>query len=269
MGEVNLENIKILLQDQSEELKASIKDSLEAVSIQVHRNTKSIQKLENRFLLLERKIRRNNIVVFGLKVDESKVAEDTLQKLNSLLDLQLTINDINNIYKIGKSCNAPVVVEFVSFYKKLEIFRNKAKLKALKEVKVGIANDLCKHDRDNQKILRNKLKLCREKNIPARIKGYSLEIEGKLYSPRAMVGSDTSDSESEGSGNDSETEENIEKQNLVSEILIDRVKNIKESGGTTVEGVSGNHAGKRKVQSTLSPVTSGKRTRKKRRIKYF
>ncbi|CAH1113533.1 unnamed protein product [Psylliodes chrysocephalus] len=71
-----------------------------------------------------------------------------------------------------------LILEFISFLKKQEIYKN---IKKLKGTGVAIANDASYEDRTKQRILVHHLKEAKIQNLSARIKGFSLEIEDKLY----------------------------------------------------------------------------------------
>lgn len=186
MGDLTLDNIKSLLDNQTKQITHDIKPDLEDINRRLYGQKQRIERLEDRCLFLERKVRKNNVVIFGLAVDNSELAVNTLKQINQLLDLIFSINDINNVYKIGKSDNSPIVVEFLSYHRKIEIFKNKEKLKLLKTKKVAISNDLCMQDRKDQKILRQRLKQAKQDNLQARIIGHKIEIEGKSYTARDL-----------------------------------------------------------------------------------
>lgn len=193
MGEITLKGIEKLLENQTLQINKNTNDSLRILK----KTEKRICELQKRCNYLERKLRKNNIIIFGLTLDGSDITSQTITKINNLLDLEFTVNDINNIYKIGNSSNPPIVIEFLSFLKKQAIFKNPEKLKSLKGTNISIANDLCREDRENQKILRKHLKLAKEKNQNARIVGHRLEIDGKFYEANDLEYSDESDYESE------------------------------------------------------------------------
>lgn len=187
--------------EQTAELRKDIKSCEENLTSQLKKNISKVKKLENRCLYLERKVRKNNIVIFGTDFENDNLVQLTISKLNELLGLQLTTDDINNIYKIGQSPKPPVVVEFISYLKKTQVFKYPERLRALKGTNISITNDLCEKDRDDQKILRHHLKLARSKKQEAKIKGNRLEIDKKLYTAEELMSDcdqlDASDSESE------------------------------------------------------------------------
>lgn len=187
MGEVTLTAIEELLKKQTESINQNINNTLR----RLQNSENNICKLKKRCLYLERRIRKNNIVIFGLTVDGSEIVEQTISKLNELFGLNVTTKDINNIYKIGKSSNPPIVVEFVSFLLKKQVFHDTDKLKALRGTNISVANDLCEEDRQEQKVLRKHLKVARSDNKQARIVGNKLEVEGRLYTAAELEDSAT------------------------------------------------------------------------------
>ncbi|KAG5875660.1 hypothetical protein JTB14_009271 [Gonioctena quinquepunctata] len=77
-------------------------------------------------LVSRKKTRKNSIVVFGFNLDNKNQSNKTIIRLDNLLDPNITINDI---HKLGKNADSPIIVEF----------------------KISIAN---KEDLEEQKILR-------------------------------------------------------------------------------------------------------------------
>ena len=85
-------------------------------------------KLKNRIELLEKKNRKNNVVIFGLSSFEGDIKDHITANLKSLLGIELNVDDFNNVYRVG-GVEGPIIVEFLSYLKKLEVFRHTAKLK--------------------------------------------------------------------------------------------------------------------------------------------
>ncbi|CAG9768248.1 unnamed protein product [Ceutorhynchus assimilis] len=144
-----------------------------------------VVKIESRCKFLERKLRKNNVIIFGIvDKDEKQFPEQVLNTLNQHLETNFTKSDINNVYTLGKTTNAPIIIEFISFFRKLEIFQDKEKLKNLNKLGISISNDLFEEDRNDASILRKHLKQVLEQNKTAKLRGYKLEIEGRLYTAR-------------------------------------------------------------------------------------
>lgn len=203
MGELTAALIEDLLVKQTQQIK---QDNLKNLQLVQKAADKKLKKLEGKCLFLERKLRKNNIVLFGLSVDDTtSLAQLTLDKINALFGLNFTTDDINNIYQIGKGKERPIIVEFVSFLKKSKIFSCPQKLNALKDTGISLANDLCPEDRQTHSELRRHLKQIRSQGHEAKIVGFKLRVGEKLYTLDELNAS-KSDTESE-SGDDSESNE--------------------------------------------------------------
>lgn len=92
-------------------------------------------------------------------------------------------------------------MEFISFFKKLELFKSKENLKKLRDSGISIANDLCEEDRRKQSILVKHLKKARANSIPARIRGFRLEINGVSHTANELEDAD-SEYDTDNEGND-------------------------------------------------------------------
>lgn len=259
MSEVTLAQFKDLLSQankiQSEELLKEIKAG---VTKQLREPYERIEKLENKCLLWERKLRKNNIIVFGLdNVNNSDLAKYTLEKLNDVLDLNFNINDINNVYKIGRSEKPPVIVEFISYLKKIEVFKDIEKLRSLKGKNVSISDDLCKEDRETQKTLRKHLIIARGQNQQARLKGNRLEIEGKLYTVSDLEGEAAEDSSSD---TDSDTSLSVDDQNINTETAQNIVVDDGQRAAESLRTKKKKKNKKRKIADIKTPSPQNDRT---------
>lgn len=195
-GKNNKEEIKVEIKNEThktaEEIKIQIKEENNKLRDIIEQQNQKITFLQNncdhlinRCLNLERTTRKNNIIIFGLSIDNHDISllEFALNKLNSLLEIDLRESDINNIFIIKSDKGDLVKVEFISYLKKNLIFKNITKLKG---TKIFIANDLCIEDRATQKILQQHLKLARSKNYFAKIKGQTLIINGEVYTAQKL-----------------------------------------------------------------------------------
>ncbi|CAG9764357.1 unnamed protein product [Ceutorhynchus assimilis] len=188
-------------QKQTELLTGKILKSENNIKLQIKKSNQKLEILKENQIVLERKIRRNNIIFFGFKsANQRTLIQDVIAKLNDIFSLKIILTDINNIYRLGKGDDAPVLIEFISFLKKSEIFENPEKLRSLKNTQYAISNDLCEEDRKTQKILRKHLKQAKEENKVAKIRGLRLEINNTLYTVEELE--QLSESETEASSSD-------------------------------------------------------------------
>lgn len=188
--------VKEEIKNKNEELKQEIKienkkvlDKLEEHNARINTLTKSFENVEIRCLALDRTLRKNNILIFGLKVPSSgNLLNFTLNKLNELLGVELQESDINNIYQLKSEAIAPIKIEFVTFLKKNLVIKNRTKLKGSK---IFIEHDLCPEDRQDQKILTHHLKEARSKNYLAKIKGKTLIVNNETYTLQELKNIDS------------------------------------------------------------------------------
>lgn len=236
---------------QTEDINAKIDTSISLLKTSVDATNQEVDSLKKRCINLERRIRQNNIIVFGAisLFTSQSLASDTILLLNNLLGVTLKTDDINNVYKIGKSENPPIIVEFVSFLKKKTLFENKDKLKELKQHGISITNDQSIEDRNNFKILRKHLKNAREQNLNAKIRGQKLLVEDEIYSIEDL---DQLEKRSEKIG------QKNDKNELSSEDDIDHNLNNIDKGDIATKSKEGSHMAER--------VTS--QNKNKRKAKY-
>lgn len=140
---------------------------------------KKYDTLNQKYLNLERQVRKNNILIFGLDLqEENNLQEFVLKSLNNKLEINLKESDINNIYEIKGRKGNFVKLELISYMKKQIIFQN---IKKLKNSKLSIAHDLNFEDRNKNKILVKHLKEAKSKNYSAKIVGRKLIVNGTSY----------------------------------------------------------------------------------------
>lgn len=175
------------IKEQTASLSKQIQDSEINVKNKIQDTNIQIEKVQKKQIFLERRARRNNILFFGLKVENrNNLINDTLSKLNHLFSLNIETNDINNLYKVGKTETAPILIEFVSYLKKTELFKDPQKLRNLKGTGYAISNDLCEEDRKEIKILKKHLIRAKEEKKDAKIKGLKLLINNQLYTAKEL-----------------------------------------------------------------------------------
>lgn len=186
--------IESIIAKQNNALIESIRQELQQVSGRINAVENKIRDidvktvdLDKRCVQLERKVRKNNIVVFGLEVTKHvDLSEFVVQKINELLDVNITVDDINNIYKPGNdvtNVKLPIVIEFRSFQLKNVVMKN---LKKLKGKKVYISNDMCEEDRNTHTLLVKYMKKAIAGKHKAQIKGDKLIVNGMGYTLRQL-----------------------------------------------------------------------------------
>lgn len=160
---------------------------------------KKINEQEERLDMLEREIRKNNIVIQGIgeekdeTIDELKVkVEEMLEKANIKIDMNSEVSEINRIGTNAGNSKRPVLMKLMSNNKKMEILRN---AKCLKGTTVWINEDYPKKVQIKRKTLLQHLKLARQKGSRAYLRYDKLIIDGKTYKVEDCDGDEISESE--------------------------------------------------------------------------
>ncbi|CAG9766647.1 unnamed protein product [Ceutorhynchus assimilis] len=168
-----LEAINQSASKTSTEIREYIKSEHEKLFDSLNEQQKNIQvlqnrcaSLENQVLVLERRLRKNNIIIYGLEIPKEN--ENLVTKVSTffknVLNVDTQENDFNNVFALSKnteqnSKSYPIKVEF----------------------------DLCVQDRQEHKILQQHLKLARGKNQNAKIvRGNRLVINGDIYTAKDL-----------------------------------------------------------------------------------
>ncbi|CAB3219823.1 unnamed protein product [Arctia plantaginis] len=128
--------------------------------IEENKNLKvKIEVLENKLNKLENEKKKNNVLLFRLQETE-KSSLDLLKTVKEIMknDLNLIVNDsdIQSIYRIGKKNKEktrPLLISFTNYWKKIEILKNKKRLKD-----VYIVEDYPKAVLEKRKLLQEQLK---------------------------------------------------------------------------------------------------------------
>ncbi|XP_045450795.1 uncharacterized protein LOC123659685 [Melitaea cinxia] len=155
--------LKIEMQKQTLELTNNIMEKIDEKIKPVLEENKKLRnelvKLEKKVEYMERDKKFNNIIIYGMKEEEestlelfTKVKECFLQELEINVE-EWEINKIHRIGNIQKSGKQrPVLLSFVSGWKKREIMENKKKLK-----NIYIAEDYSKETLEKRKALQPQL----------------------------------------------------------------------------------------------------------------
>nr|CAI5866757.1 unnamed protein product [Callosobruchus analis] len=135
-----------------------------------------IKALNQKVEALEKANKKKNLVISGIKIDtnDEKTLKGTVENF-LLKELQVTVN-LKGAQKIGeKMC----VIEMESITDKIEILKNKNKLRYLQE-KIFIDSDLTKKEQSIQKAIRTAAKDEKGKGNQTKV-GYKKMIVNGAY----------------------------------------------------------------------------------------
>lgn len=190
---------------------------------------KENKTLAARLLTVDRKVRKYNIVIYGLAEQQTRTDDMTLVLglIHEKLKLSGEYSDIRDCYRIGKESKErqrPLIVEFVSYQLKYDIIGNANKLK---DTGIYLSNDYTPEDYQKRKLLYANLKEAKKQGLTGRIKGGTLIVDGESYTadklayPETTTGGHTQSN----SGN-SVSKQRSFKDNIVSTEESKKRKNI-------------------------------------------
>lgn len=109
-----------------------------------HKVEKTVIDQQKIILELQQQVNRKNIIIHGIQTvdNEDNLEPNIVNILNNKLNLNLTTDKIEQVYRLGKkggSKDLPVKVEFVTYKDKMKVIRNRTMLKG---TKIFINNDL-------------------------------------------------------------------------------------------------------------------------------
>lgn len=173
------ERIREELKDEIQKMNGKLIEKIDTCFKNVNELENKLKTLEYRCVNFERYTRKNNILIFGLNIPERvDQIEWVLNRIKELIGVDVTANEINNIFPIKVGNKKPIKIEFISCWKKNVILRNSYKLKGKN---INFVQDLCFEDRQDQRILRKHLNDARSKNYSAKIKGRNLIVNNEVY----------------------------------------------------------------------------------------
>lgn len=184
--ELNTKQIIDEIQRTRSDLKNAIDASEARIQLKIEESYERIRKLEAENSFLKEKVERlerqqisNNIIIFGLNKERNEVSFDLLRdELKSLLQIEISIDQIKNISCLGFQKNCPVKVEFLSSLTKKYLLAN---CKKLKGTGISIAHDLTVQQRKELVVLKRHLQTHRQNKCNSFIKGNKLVVDGVQY----------------------------------------------------------------------------------------
>ncbi|KAG5864350.1 hypothetical protein JTB14_014471 [Gonioctena quinquepunctata] len=208
-------------QIQTNQLQTEFKQTIDHLTNELGQAQKEIDCLKEKCSFLERKVKSNNIVIFGIEMRENEnLCNKTLSVINENFGLNLNQDHLNDVYKLGKGKNARVLLEFVSHLNKRKLFQNPQNLGNFREKGLSISDDLSKDDREELNVLKYHLKIARSQNHVAKIRGLKLFINDKSYTAdklRKLVNNQEISAEEENSEDIQEVSSNLARNTQISQ----------------------------------------------------
>lgn len=170
-----------ITQNITNTLMRTIDDKIQPLLEENKQLKSEVQTLNREMNHLKETNRKNNIILHGVKETENNYTElfniimDILQNLN----VKIEKFEINKFFRLGRKQDGskirPILVSLISYQRKAEIMKNKAKM----PLKTFLTEDFSKETLELRKNLQQQLKEEREKGNEAFIKNNKLIVRGK------------------------------------------------------------------------------------------
>lgn len=181
--------IELKLHDMDGKLEYITKE-MTALKLENKELKENAEKQEKRIELLEREVRRKNLVVKGVVDEEREGETDTQEKIVSVLqkigvgiDVNNEVEEIRRIGRYEARRTRPILIKLVTFNKKQEVLKNATKLKGSD---IWINEDYPREIQEERRKLFPKLKQAREKGYRAHIRYNKLIIDNKASESEDM-----------------------------------------------------------------------------------
>ncbi|CAH0546780.1 unnamed protein product [Brassicogethes aeneus] len=179
------QNIETKITTQLTEFKSEVNELLGTCQQKIEKLESENNQLRETVKALDRRIRKNNIVIFGIETDYKNLKQETLALFSEKINIDIKEEDIGGIYFLGPKHKQtkPIIVEFISGIKKDLVFKNAFKLKSSG---ISISQDLSAEDREINKTLVQHLKAAKKKGLKAYIRGSNLIFGEDTYTVKEL-----------------------------------------------------------------------------------
>lgn len=139
--------VQLVKQTLMADLQATIEKNntvIKELKCALQQKDEKIVALENRIDDLEQYQRRQCIRIFGVKEEEAEDTDKIATEVARKIGVELDVNDIDRSHRVGRRDTEkprPIIVKFVSYRKRSEIYRCKRRLKS---TGITIRDDLTK-----------------------------------------------------------------------------------------------------------------------------
>ncbi|CAH0562852.1 unnamed protein product [Brassicogethes aeneus] len=186
---ITLEDLYALIKQENKNLsteinnlKLEIKDELQELKSENLKLKNENIALTEKILQIERKQKKYSIFLYGLKEDENRTEENIIKILKEDLNINCSVKDFRDIYRVGKKTNKPrpVFMEVVNYPLKTNIFKKAAaNSEALKRRQIYFTPDYTSEEYSKRKTLNKYLKEAKEKEFKAKIVKNKLIVNNK------------------------------------------------------------------------------------------
>ncbi|KAJ3648197.1 hypothetical protein Zmor_020018 [Zophobas morio] len=145
----------------------------------------SIKDQDSRLELLEKEVRKNNIIIQGVADENDEKEEKLTEKIQNILtkmgvkvDVEIDASEIRRIGTYKPNGNRPILVKLQKWKTKMEIYKL---TKNLKGSDIWINDDFSKKVQAERKCLTPYLQQVRQQGSTAYLRYNKMIIDGKVY----------------------------------------------------------------------------------------
>ncbi|CAG9814658.1 unnamed protein product [Phaedon cochleariae] len=184
--------LSTLIRNGNQEIKNEIKQLRSEFSHEVENINEKINslqlesdKLKSKVCNLEKKSKKYNLVVYGIKETEPNPIKQVLEIINNTIEVNCDIKDLRDTYRVGRLKEGsirPIICEVVNYQLKQEILiQSKTHWSVLKQRQIYFSHDYPEDEYKKRKFMNERRKEALARNTPAFFRKNVLVINGKDY----------------------------------------------------------------------------------------
>lgn len=176
-----LKQIRVDFNSEQQETRKLIEEKFNNDQEEKAEINRKLEKQEGRIKYIEQGARRRNLIVYGIGESENENFNELKGKvdhlLNTTMGLDVKREEIDEFFRLGKKTEGrrdrPIIVKMISNWRKIDIMKNRGKLKG---TKIFIENDLNEEEKAEKKNLIAEMREMKSKGQAAYIRGKTLVI---------------------------------------------------------------------------------------------
>lgn len=178
-------NLKSEMKQDMKQMRESVEGKIDGVKKEVQKMETRLENQDTRIILMEKEVRKRNIIIYGIeeKMEENwkTLKEIIIAFLKNTMEVETKLEEIDEFYRMGKKVpnkNRPIMLKFITYWKKQEIIRSTGKLKG---TKIFLDQDLTAKEVEEKKKLIPTMVHFRKNGHHAVMRGSHLYVNGKLH----------------------------------------------------------------------------------------
>ncbi|XP_044760480.1 uncharacterized protein LOC123317918 [Coccinella septempunctata] len=173
-----------LIRDEMRREIGVLKEEINSYKIKVHRLEEENKNLKEKIQQMDKRSRRNNLIIYGIKSEGNNVEEETKKLLEDKLEINCPEEIIRDIYKLGKGELSPILLQA---YNQKSIHRILNSAHKLKNSGVNLAPDYTPEEREARRTLVKRMREEKERGNQSYIRGNALIINNQKHTLEEII----------------------------------------------------------------------------------